>query len=193
MLDGVVPAPLEDVQETENVAVGVGVGVLQRVADACLRREVDDLMRTQLGEERAHAVDVGDVDAAETEPAVLLQLLEARFLQRDVVVVIDVVDSDDLVAAGEQPRGDVVADESGRAGDEDQHLSPFVGCGTRAAGCGSPGRNRQPATRNPSRAGRAPPPSVSKPTDSGGTGIPVSITAGAAAMRSSRSARVLRP
>src|SRR5260370_470907 len=55
MLDGVVPAPLEDVQETENVAVGVGVGGLQRVADACLRpvRRPNGLIRAELASRSA--------------------------------------------------------------------------------------------------------------------------------------------
>ncbi len=47
-----------------------------------------------------------------------LQLREARLLQRDVVVLVEVVEADDLVAARQQLLRDVGADEAGRAGDE---------------------------------------------------------------------------
>ena len=42
MLDAVVAAALEDVHEADEVAVDVGVRVLERVAHAGLRGEVDD-------------------------------------------------------------------------------------------------------------------------------------------------------
>ena len=46
---------------------------------------------------------------------------EARFLQLDVVIVVQIVDADDRIAPSEQRFGDVGSDESGRSGDEDRH------------------------------------------------------------------------
>jgi hypothetical protein len=50
------------------------------------------------------------------------RLLQAGQLQARVVVVVEVVDADYLVAAREQNLGDMHADETGRAGDENFHI-----------------------------------------------------------------------
>jgi hypothetical protein len=54
---------------------------------------------------------------AEAEPR------EARLLQAHLVVVVEVVDADHLVAVGAQPPRQVKADETGGAGDEVLHRS----------------------------------------------------------------------
>src|SRR5690606_41731390 len=62
---------------------------------------------------------VGEVDAVERERRVAPQPLEPRLLEPDVVVVVEVVDADDRVAALQQALGQVVADEP--RGSRDQH------------------------------------------------------------------------
>ena len=52
---------------------------------------------------------------------------EARPLQGGVVVIVQVVYSDHPLAAVEQGRADVGPDKSGRAGDEDGHVTIFQG------------------------------------------------------------------
>ena len=59
-----------------------------------------------------------------------MQARQARLLQSHVVVVIEVVEPDDLVAPREQPLRRVRADEAGRAGHEHLHSRPS----TSAAG-----------------------------------------------------------
>ena len=103
VLDAVVPASLEDVQEALRLASTYACGLDERVAHARLGREVDHALRLRLGEEAAHAVGVGDVEALEAKAARAAQEIEPRFLQPRVVVVVDVVDADDVVAAVEQP------------------------------------------------------------------------------------------
>ena len=51
----------------------------------------------------------------------MLELLQPRELQVDVVVVVEVVEPDHGVAAREQALRDVHADETGGAGDQDFH------------------------------------------------------------------------
>ena len=52
----------------------------------------------------------------------MLELLQPCELQVDVVVLVEVVEPDDGVAAREQALCDVHADETGGAGDEDLHV-----------------------------------------------------------------------
>ncbi len=51
----------------------------------------------------------------------MLQLLQPCKLQIDVVVIIEVVEADNRIAAREQTLRDMHADEAGSAGDEDFH------------------------------------------------------------------------
>ena len=53
----------------------------------------------------------------ERERVMILELRETRFLQVGIVIGVEIVETDDAFAALEQPFGNVIADESGRAGD----------------------------------------------------------------------------
>ena len=79
--------------------------------------------------------------ARETESRVGHEPREPRFLERDVVIRVQVVRARDLDAVVEQPCGDVHADEAGRARDEhlpkgippDRRFAPFPPEGASAA------------------------------------------------------------
>ncbi len=78
-------------------------------------------------EQLRHAGAVREIQLHEAEARLLLELREARLLESDVVVVVEVVETDDLVAAREQLRRSMKADEAGRAGDQYLHgLQPSV-------------------------------------------------------------------
>ena len=108
--DAVARRRLEEALRGEHVPLEVGLEDVAEAAHARLPREVED------------AVEPGEVDrvAREVEPA---DLLPARvlLLQRDVVVVGEAVEADDVVALRAQRLGEVGADEAGRAGDEVSH------------------------------------------------------------------------
>src|SRR5204863_273551 len=76
-------------------------------------------VEASLGEHLRHRGAIGDVDAVEGEALPLAEQREPRFLQLRIVVVVDDVEADDLVAALEQLRGGVEADEPGGAGDQE--------------------------------------------------------------------------
>ena len=73
------------------------------------------------GKELVHRGLVLEVRADDVEGLVLAKPGKARFLEGNVVVVVEVVEPDDLVAAIEQAPREVRADEARRAGDEDFH------------------------------------------------------------------------
>ncbi len=120
-----VPARFEDVEEAGDVGADVLVRVRQRVAHARLRREVDDTVEALVGKQPTHRVAVGNVNLVEREVGVI-QLLQSRELEVDVVILVQVVETDDGVAAREQALRDVHADEAGGAGDEDFHWGPVA-------------------------------------------------------------------
>src|SRR5207245_3834705 len=108
------------IEESEDVAVDVSVRILHRIAHAGLGGQVDDPLRAPLAKEAGHLRVIGDVDQDELELVEVAELIESGLFQLRIVVRIEIVDLHDGLAALEEPFGDVVADESGRAGDENQ-------------------------------------------------------------------------
>src|SRR5690606_19988654 len=113
MFDVVVTAALEHVDEADDVAVDVGVRVGDRVAHAGLGGQVDNYRRLALVEEPVEGRSVDEVELAEGEGVVALQAFQTGQLERNVVVVIDVINAHYLVTAGQESLGDVIADETG--------------------------------------------------------------------------------
>ena len=135
VLDAVVAAGLEDVHEADDVAFNVGVRVLQRVAHAGLGGEIDHALRPEVGEREVHRVTVLERGALETEVRMWRQSRQARFLQARIVVVVEVVVAQHLVATRKQALAEFRTDEAGGAGDEDAHVKGH--CGLGYAGKGS--------------------------------------------------------
>ena len=121
VLDATVAAGLEHVDEADQVRLDVRVRIGQRIAHARLRRQVDHALRAKLGERTFERRPVLERTAHEAEVRVRRELGEARFLQRRVVVVVEVVVAEHVVAAREQALAQGRSDEAGGAGDEDAH------------------------------------------------------------------------
>ena len=115
-----VAAALEHVEEGDDVRGHVGHRLGQRPADAGLGREMDDAARPMALEQVARGGLVGEIQALEDEAVAGPQRGEPRFLEADVVVGREAVDADDRVPVLQEPPGRVIADEAGRAGDEDR-------------------------------------------------------------------------
>jgi hypothetical protein len=132
VLDGGVAATFQHVHEADQVAVDIGMRVLQRIAHAGLGCQVDHPVETLLQRTALHGRPVGNVDLHEAEVLVRLQARQPVALELHVVVVVQVVESDNGVAAGQQAQGRGAADETGCTGDKAPAPS-FLGGGTNAA------------------------------------------------------------
>ena len=68
-------------------------------------------------------VGVGEVDPLEAEALaeMLREAIEAGLLERGVVIIVEVVDADDLIAALEQGARSRRSDEARGSGDKDGH------------------------------------------------------------------------
>ena len=122
MLHFVVAAGLEDVVESDEVALDIGVGIGDAVAHACLGGEVDDYCYLVFGEDCLHGCLVGDGGVDEGPVALQrLNLLQTFILDVDIVIVGDAVDADylDVLDIMEQALDEVAADKAGGACDED--------------------------------------------------------------------------
>ena len=116
----IVAAALQDVQEAHDIAVHIGPGILDRIADAGLGGQVDHGVEALRREQRRQRLAVGEVHPHEAEPFAV-DLRQARFLQDDGIISIEVVQADDFIAASEQTLNQMEADEAGCSRDQDLH------------------------------------------------------------------------
>src|SRR6267143_4105289 len=117
-----VAAALEHVQEADEVGINVGRGVFNRVTHPCLRGQMHDCTEFAGGEKLAHRPALDDVELVTEEPGTRKQALEARLLEPDVVVVVQVVDAHNLVTAIEQPVRQRRTDEPGSSRYKNLHF-----------------------------------------------------------------------
>ena len=117
--DACVPAGLENVREADEVAVDVGLRVGQRVAHAGLGREVNDLVEALTGEQVGDGPPVRDVHRLEAKLRARAEPREPDVLESGIVVVVQVVQAHDVVAAREQRLRGMHADEARRTGHQD--------------------------------------------------------------------------
>src|SRR6185369_2517916 len=99
------------------------------VTDAGLCAEMDDAIEPGCVAQAPEAFRIREVDALEAEAVVELarKPFEPRLLQARIVIIVDVVDADNLVAALQQGASGRRADESCDAGDENSHVAPIGG------------------------------------------------------------------
>lgn len=134
MLDGVMPTGLEDVVETYDVALDIGIGVLDAVAYTGLGRQVHDDVEMMLGKKSIDERFVSKVASNKAEcrrfyvQGQLFDFFQAVFLEADVIIGIQVVEAYytallALKSVFQKTLYKVGADKSGCAGDEDVHIS----------------------------------------------------------------------
>ena len=129
-----VAARLEDVVESDEVALHVGAGVDNRVAHARLGGEVDHDFRPELSEKAVDKGFIGYIALDEAPAAVgmafgcLLNLSEAELLDAHVVIVVERVDSENFDArfGVEESQRKVGADKTGGSGNEYFHMRKLL-------------------------------------------------------------------
>ncbi len=102
MLDAAVPARFEDVDEADEIALDVRVRILDRIAHAGLRGEIDHALGLEVGERALHRGAIFERGAHEAETRLRRQAREPRFLELRIVVRVEVVVAEHFVAARQQ-------------------------------------------------------------------------------------------
>ncbi|MNN59508.1 hypothetical protein D3C81_1746270 [compost metagenome] len=121
MLHPVMTAALEDGERAVQIAVGIGKGVVQRIAHPGLGPQVDHPIEPLAGKERRHGGAIGEIAPLEAKSGQWQQQCQPCLLQADLVVVVEVVEADHLMAVATEPLRHMEADEAGGAGDQILH------------------------------------------------------------------------
>ena len=117
------PRQLEHVDLPHEVGADIGLRIDERIANPGLGTQVDDPVETPAGGEIRKRLFVAEIDLFEAEAIAVRagQRGDPCLLQRRIVIIVDVVDAGDFLAAREQGFRYRIADEAGGAGNEDGH------------------------------------------------------------------------
>ena len=118
----------EHIGKTDHVGIDISAWIGQRIAHAGLRRKMHHRVEAFAFEQCCHTDVVADVALFEAEIGVLLQARQPCRFQCGIVIIVQIVDSHDRIAAREQLVGEGGADKTGRTGDQDSlcHERLFV-------------------------------------------------------------------
>jgi len=135
---GMAAATLQQVDETHQIAVDIGIGILQRIAHAGLGGQIDDDVELFGIEKPGHSFAVLEVHPAEPQlrkrrapafvaggPAGDSQIGQTGEFEPHVIIIVERIDSDDLRSLCEQCARQMMTDESGRSRYEYLHF-PFL-------------------------------------------------------------------
>jgi hypothetical protein len=115
---------LEQVDEADQVAVDVRARIFERVTHAGLRGQVDDAARPVAGEQRVQCGRVRQIGLHLGEALAGAQAHHPVALELRIVVVVEIVEPDHGLAAGEQRGAHRLPDEPGAAGHKDHICQP---------------------------------------------------------------------
>src|SRR5439155_11946036 len=94
MLDVAVPTTLENVEKADEVAIGVGAGIRQRIADTGLRPEVHYTPKLLGGKKRFQRCGIAKICFYESKLPMLGQQLQPARFDAWVVVGVEIVEPD---------------------------------------------------------------------------------------------------
>ncbi len=128
MLHLLMTAAFHDVQKPGEIAVCIGMGIFQRITYTGLCGQVDHAVKSVIAEQCRHTVAIGQFHLPELKTIKAVQPVETALFQADVVVVIEIVDTDDPVSHLNQFLAGKCADKTRRAGHQYLHseASPLL-------------------------------------------------------------------
>ena len=121
MFDRVFSKDLEDIVETDDIGFDVGIRMIDRITHACLCGEVDHEIEMMFRKQFFQEIPVGNVTFDKGEILMkIFDLFQTVFLQRDIVVIVHIVDTDDADAliGRKKYSAEIGTDEAAASGDQ---------------------------------------------------------------------------
>src|ERR1035437_1331055 len=121
MIDVIVPTRFKHVAEANQIALNIDLWILQGIAHTGLRRQMNDPVELLDGKQACHSRRIGNIHMHKVEVGVGFQTFKTSQLEFWIVVIIEVVESNNLVATIQKLTRNVHADKTGYSGDENLH------------------------------------------------------------------------
>ena len=103
----------DHIAKAHQVGVDIGGRIVDRIAHAGLGGKVHHGIEPLACEQSAHALAIDNIEHPEIERRMGFKAREARLLQRNLVIIVEVVDAGDPVSACKQAQGQGASDEPG--------------------------------------------------------------------------------
>ena len=100
MLNSAVAASFENMEESKEVRIGIGVGIGERVSDAGLGSQVHHDIEPMAGKKILHCRSICKVDRSKGE-CTRVELLESRLFEVGIVIIVQIVDTDHFPSLAE--------------------------------------------------------------------------------------------
>ena len=115
MADAIMSAPFQYIGESHDICIDIGMRVSQWIAHSGLRRHMDHPDWFLLTENCRYGISVFNTAFDKFEIVVVYQLVEARFFEANVIIIVKIIDPNDLIATIQQYFGAMHADKPSRA------------------------------------------------------------------------------
>ena len=121
MLDVKMTAGFKNVAEAHQVRIDVGPRLLNGVTDAGLRRKIDHSLGPIFLKDSLKPPSVLQGEPDIGKPASACQTRQTRLLERDLVIIIEVIDTNDFISPIQQSMRQRGTNETGGSGNENFH------------------------------------------------------------------------
>ena len=95
------PAPFEDMQRANNVALDIGVRIFYGVADTGLCRKMHDFLKVLFRKQFLYGIAILQIDTRHFEIVKVVENRRPGLFEADVIVVVKIIQTDDGVATFE--------------------------------------------------------------------------------------------
>jgi hypothetical protein len=123
-------AALQHVEKTDKVGLAVPMRLDERIANTGLSCEVNDVWKLIRGKERRHRGAIGNIKLFEPEAPEVFEFRQPCSLESNVVIAVQVVETDNRTPLLEQATRDVETDKTGGSGHQNRSV---IRHGARAA------------------------------------------------------------
>src|SRR3982074_3024621 len=110
----IVPASFQDIDKAFEVGVDISMRMIDRITHTGLGREVDHHRKSIFCKQSRHGGTIREIGLHKAEARILAQDIQSRLLQRGVIVTVEIVQTDNVTAFGQQLTRDVKADKTRR-------------------------------------------------------------------------------
>lgn len=121
----IMATPFKDIYKPLQIGIDISVRIFQRVSHPGLRGQMNDTIRLFISENTSHRVPVFDRNTVKAKRLMVSDAGKPRLFQRDIIIVVEIINPDDFITARQQAFDTMHANETSTACNQNFHLRTF--------------------------------------------------------------------